>query len=216
MYRLHCFSQSGNCFKVAFCLEALKEPWEAVPMDFAAFAAGSTRDPAWREQTNEMGEAPVLDDGDLRLTQSGAILSYLARKHGRFAGRDEREQQEALRWLFFDNHKFTSFFATWRFMKSFAPAAPDPAVQAFLKGRIDNAFAIVEKHLAKQPFIVGEAPTIADMSMSAYLQYPTEEHGWDFAATHPNIAAWLARVRAMEGWKDPYELLPGARVAPRW
>ena len=57
MYRLHCFSQSGNSFKVAFMLRALRQPWEAV---FVDFMHGRTRDAAWREQTNEMGEAPVL------------------------------------------------------------------------------------------------------------------------------------------------------------
>jgi glutathione S-transferase len=216
MYKLHCFAQSGNCFKVAFALEALKQRWEPVPMDFSAFAAGSTRDPKWREGVNEMGEAPVLEVDGKRLTQSGAILQYLARKHGALAGKDDDENFEVQRWLFFDNHKFTSYFATWRFMKSFAPAAPDPVVEKWLRGRIDNALGIAEKHLAKQPYVVGTAPTIADLSMCAYLLYPNDEHGYDFAATHPNIAAWLGRVRAIPGFKDPYEMLPGERVAPRW
>jgi glutathione S-transferase len=216
MYRLHCFAQSGNCFKVAFALEAMKQPWQAVPMDFAAFAAGATRDPAWRESLNPMGEAPVLEDAGKRLTQSAAILLRLAERHGRFGGRSDDERFEVMRWLFFDNHKFTSYFATWRFAKSFGAAPPDPAVEKFLRGRIDGALAIAEKHLAAQPFIVGDAPTIADMSMCAYLLYPAEEHGYDFGATHPNIAKWLDRVRAIEGWRHPYDLLPGERVAAKW
>jgi glutathione S-transferase len=216
MYRLHCFSQSGNCFKVAFLLEALGQPWQPVPMDFAAFANGLTRESGWREQLNEMGEAPVLEVDGRRLTQSAAILLHLARKHGRFGGEGEEAQYEVLRWLFFDNHKFTSYFATWRFAKSWGASPPDPAVEKFLRGRIDNALAIAEKHLARQPWIVGDAPTIADMSMCAYLLYPTEEHGYDFAQSHPNIAKWLDRVRAISGYCDPYELLPGERVPPRW
>jgi len=75
MYRLHGFCQSGNTFKVAFCLRALHQPYETV---FVDFMHGRTRDPAWRAETNEMGEAPVLDDGSKRLTQSGAILTHLA------------------------------------------------------------------------------------------------------------------------------------------
>ena len=215
MYKLHCFAQSGNCFKVAFALEAMKQQWEPVPMDFAAFAAGSTRDPAWRESVNEMGEAPVLVDGDKRRTQSAAILLMLSDKTGKFGGQGDDERYEVKRWLFFDNHKFSSFFATWRFMKSFAPTAPDPAVEKFLRGRIDGALGIAEKHLAQQAYIVGNAPTIADMSMCAYLLYPKEEHGYDFAQSHPNIAKWLDRVRAIEGWRDPYAMLPGERVAPK-
>ncbi|MFP5393769.1 MAG: glutathione S-transferase N-terminal domain-containing protein, partial [Gammaproteobacteria bacterium] len=85
MVRLHCFAQSGNSFKVAFMLRALGVPFEPV---FVDFFNGATRGDDWRGEHNEMGEAPVLEDGDKRLTQSGAILTYLADKHGRFGGRD--------------------------------------------------------------------------------------------------------------------------------
>jgi glutathione S-transferase len=213
MYRLHCFSQSGNSFKVAFFLRALHQPWEPV---FVDYMNGLTRDASWREQTNEMGEAPVFDDGPRRLTQSGAILTYLARKHGAFGGRDEDEQMEVLRWLLFDNHKFTSYFATYRFMKAFGAAAPDPTIMGWLKSRVDGVFGIVEKHLASRRFIVGDTPTIADFSMSAYLFYPAEESGYLLAQSHPNIAAWVQRMREIEGWAPPYEVLPGARILPKW
>src|SRR3954447_21793253 len=172
MLKLHGFAQSGNTFKVAFLLRALDVPWQPVAMQFAEFAGGATRDPAWRESVNAMGEVPVLEDDDGRkTTQSGVILTRLARRHGKFGGKDEDERDEVLRWLFFDNHKFTSYFATWRFMKSFAATAPDPAVAQFLKSRIDGNLAIVEKHLGAQPYIVGDAPTIADISMCAYLLF---------------------------------------------
>ena len=213
MYRLHCFSQSGNSFKVAFFLRALHQPWEPV---FVDFMNGLTRDASWREQTNEMGEAPVLDDGARRLTQSGAILTYLARKHGAYGGRDEDEQIEVLRWLLFDNHKFTSYFATYRFLKAFGAAPPDPAIMGWLKSRVDAVFGIVEKHLASRRFIVGDTPTIADFSMSAYLFYPPEESGYMLAQSHPSIAAWVQRMREVDGWAPPYEVLPGARILPRW
>ena len=209
--RLHCFCQSGNSFKVAFALRAMELPYEAVLVDFMH---GQTRDPAWRAETNAMGEAPVLDDGPLRLTQSGVILTHLARVSGKFGGRDEREQQEILRWLLFDNHKFTSYFATYRFMKAFMKQEPDPAVMAFLKGRFDAALAIVEKHLATSKFIAGDTPTIADVSLMGYMFFPSEESGYDWPKTNPNLTAWLGRIRALPGWKDPYELLPGQRIAP--
>jgi len=213
MVQLHGFSQSGNTYKVAFMLQALRQPWEAVHVDFMN---GVTRTDAWRAQNNEMGEAPVLVDGARRLTQSGAILTYLADKHGAFGGATADERLEVLRWMLFDNHKFTSYFATWRFMKSFGPTAPDAAVMAFLRGRVEGAFGIVDKHLAAQPFMVGSAPTIADFSLSGYLFYPVEESGIDVAQRYPNIGAWLARLKAIEGWTPPYELLPGERIAPKW
>ena len=90
MYRLHGFCQSGNSFKVAFMLRALGVAWDPVFVDY--MKGGQTRDPNWREGVNEMGEAPVLEDGARRLSQSGAILSYLADKHGRFGGRTADEK----------------------------------------------------------------------------------------------------------------------------
>ena len=213
MYRLHAFCQSGNSFKVAFILRALGQPFECV---FVDFMHGATRDAAWREQTNAMGEAPVLDDGPRRMTQSGAILTHLANKHGQFGGATPDEQHEVLRWLLFDNHKFTSFFASYRFAKAFGPSAPEPAVMNWLKGRIDAAYGIVDQHLATRRFMVGDKPTIADISLCGYLFYPVEESGYPLLPRFANIAAWLERVRAIPGWADPYQILPGERILPKW
>ena len=213
MYRLHGFCQSGNTFKVAFALRAMRQPFEIA---FVDFMHGETRRPEWREGTNAMGEAPVLDADGKRLTQSGVILTWLVDRHGQFGGRDADERLEVLRWLFFDNHKFTSFFATYRFLKAFGPAAPDPAVMAWLRGRMDAAFGIVDKHLAGRAFMVGDAPTVADFSLSGYLFYPVEESGYPLEGRFPNIAAWVQRLKAIPGWADPYEVLPGERIAPKW
>ncbi len=98
-------------------------------------------------------------------------------------------------------------------MRAFAPE-PDAGVLGFLKTRADAAFAIVDKHLADRPFMLGGGLSIVDLSMTGYLFYPKEEHGYDFAATHPNIAAWIDRIGAMPGWKGPYEALPGKRMEP--
>ena len=216
MFKLHGFAQSGNTFKVAFLLRALGQAWQPVHLPFADFAAGATRDAAWRAGVNAMGEVPVLEDESGRkTTQSGVILTMLAEQHGRFGGTSDDERREVLRWLFFDNHKFTSHFATWRFMKAFAAKEVDPAVAAFLKRRIDSAFFIVEKHLAGREFVVGDALTIADMSLSGYLFYPAEESGYVLEERFPNLAAWRDRLKAAPGWGDPYDVLPGERIAPK-
>jgi glutathione S-transferase len=213
VYRLHSFCQSGNSFKVAFLLRALDVPWEPV---FVDFMNGVTRTDAWREQVNDMGEAPVLEDGARRLTQSGLILSYLADKHGAYNGKTEDERHEILRWILFDNHKFTSYFASYRFMKSFGPKAPDPAVMAWLRGRIDGAFAVVDKHLATQPWMAGDQPTIADFSLCGYMFYPVEESGYDIADRFPHLQAWIELMKTVPGWASPYEMLPGEQLQPRW
>jgi glutathione S-transferase len=210
-YKLHCFCQSGNSFKVALYLNCAGLDWEPV---FTDFMSGATRDPKWRETVNEMGEAPVLEVGGKKLSQSGVILTYLSEKTGKFAPSNENDRLEALRWILFDNHKFTGYFATYRFMKSFLPNAPDPNVLAFLKGRFDNALKIVDKHLATSKFIVGDKPTIADFSLAGYMFFPPEESGYEWAAVAPNLNAWIGRMRDLPGWKDPYELMPGQRIKP--
>jgi glutathione S-transferase len=163
-----------------------------------------------------MGEVPILAIGDKNLSQSGAIMIHLAARHGAFGGQSDDEHHEVLRWLFFDNHKFTSYFATYRFMKAFGTTEPDPTVSKWLLGRIDNAFGIVEKHLTDREFVVGTKPTIADMSLCGYLYFPAEESGYNVAERYPAIAAWLERLKRLHGWKPPYEMLPGQQVSPRW
>ena len=69
-----------------------------------------------------------------------------------------------------------------------------------------GALAIVDKHLATRPFLVGDRPTIADISLLGY-QYYDEETGID-RTRFPNLIAWTKRVAELPGWKHPYELLP--------
>ena len=212
-FRLHCFSQSGNAYKAALMLALSGADWEPI---FVDFFNGETRRPEWREAVNALGEAPVLEHGDRRLSQSGVIVSYLARHLGKFGAESEQEELEILRWMLFDNHKFTSYFATYRFLYSLAPQPGEPAVMAFLKGRTDGAFAIVDKHLAVHPFLLGGRPTIADISLAGYMFFPEAEHGYDFAASHPGLHAWKERIKALPGWVEPYALMPGEQfLAPR-
>jgi glutathione S-transferase len=208
-YRLHCFGESGNCYKVALMLQLTGCDWEPV---FVDFFKGATRDPAYRTEVNEMGEAPVLDHKGERMTQSGIILNYLADETGKFRPDDARGRRECWRWILFDNHKFTSYFATYRFLRAFMPGT-DPAVLKFLEGRTKSAFYVVDKHLSTHNFMVGDTPTIADLSLAGYVFYPVEEHGIDFPGTFPAIDAWRERLKAVPGWKHPYELMQRAYQA---
>jgi glutathione S-transferase len=94
--------------------------------------------------------------------------------------------------------------------------APDPSVEKWLRGRIDNAYGIAERQLENHDYVVGDVPTIADVSMGGYLYYPKEESGYDIARQYPAMARWLERLKKLPGWKPPYELLPGEQIAPRW
>jgi glutathione S-transferase len=179
--------------------------WEPV---FVDYFKGETRGERYRGEVNGMGEVPVLEVGGKRLTQSGVILDRLARETGKFAPHGEDEREECWRWILFDNHKFTNFFAMHRFLRTFVKGA-DQAVIAFLKMRAEIAYGIVDKHLSGRSFMLGEKPTIADISMSGYVFFSPEETGFDIAASYPAIAAWRERIKALPGWKHPHDLMPG-------
>ncbi len=206
-YQLYCFAQSGNAYRVALMLELIGADWEPIFVDF--FAGGETRTPEYRSRVNEMGEVPVLVHGTKKLTQSGVCLTYLAERTGKFLPQGEDDRLEAWRWIIFDNQKVNGFLGPYRFLKNFATPPGDPAVLNFLKGRIDTSLGILAKRLASRPFMLGDRPTIADLSLVAYLYYPAEEFGFDIAAEHKEIAPWLDRIKALPGWKHPYELMPG-------
>jgi glutathione S-transferase len=206
-YELLCFAQSGNAYRAALMLNLIGADWMPVWVDFFN---GETRTAAYRDQINEMGEVPVLIvDGGKRLTQSAAILTYLARHSGKYLPQGEDEELEALRWMVFDNQKTNGFLGPYRFLKTLSKAPADEAVLKFLKGRIDGNLAIVNKRLETMPYMTGDRPTIADISMCAYLYYPADEYGFDIRKDHPAISAWLDRIKALPGWAHPYDLMPG-------
>jgi glutathione S-transferase len=206
-YELYCMAQSGNAYRVALMLNLIGADWRPRFVDF--FAKGETRTPEYRSNVNEMGEVPVLVRGDKKLSQSGVILTYLAERSGKFLPRGEEQRLEALRWIIFDNQKVNGFLGPYRFLRNFAKPPGQPAVMDFLKGRIDGALGIVDKRLGNAAYVLGAEPTIADLSLVAYLYYPADEFGFDIAATHKNIAAWLGRIKALPGWAHPYDLMPG-------
>ena len=201
-YTLHCFAQSGNCYKAALMLELTGSRWEP---RFVDYFNGETRSPAYRA-LNVMGEAPMLEHGPRRLTQSGVILDYLAERTGKFAAADGDERRDVMRWLFYDNHKLTSYTATYRFLRTFVNDA-DPAVIEEFRKRAETAWRVLDAHLDGRRFVVAERPTIADLSLVGYLFFD-DEIGVDWNG-YPNVRDWLARVRTLPGWKHPYDLMPG-------
>jgi glutathione S-transferase len=207
-YRLHYFPESGNSYKLALMLTLCGQAFEPVWTDFGG---GITRTPDWRGSVNEMGEIPVLEEDGVRLTQTAPILLKLSEQYGRFGGATAEEKFEVLRWLFWDNHKLTGFMATYRYLRTFTPS-PDPHVLAYLRKRLDDFLGILDQHLRRNAFAIGDRPTVADFSMIAYLSYPGDETGYDLAASHPAVNAWLGRVAGLPGWRSAYDLLPGKRL----
>ncbi len=203
-YQLYCFAESGNAYKAALMLELCGLDWS---VEFVDFFKGETKSPDYRKNVNQLGEVPVLVHGSKSFTQSGVILNYLSEQTGKFGAASKQEEYEILRWILFDNHKFTSYTGTRRFFLEFMKA-DDNEVTKFLEERIIGALDIVEKHMAGRQFIATPNLSIADISMCGYLYYG-DELRLDLDK-YPNITAWTKRIAATKGWKHPYDLMPRA------
>ena len=203
--KLYCFGESGNAYKAALALELSGLEWEPV---FVDFFNGETRSPEYRE-INPMGEVPVMVDGNVTLSQSGAIQDYVTSKSGKLGGRSAEERREILRWQFWDNHKMSSMAGTTRFLMNFLPEDKRPTeVIAFNQARLKSAYKTLEAELSSRDWLVGDQITIADISCCGYLFYP-EPFGFD-RAEWPAIDAWLTRISETPGWQHPYDLMPGS------
>ncbi|WP_420862463.1 glutathione S-transferase family protein [Algirhabdus cladophorae] len=203
MIKLHCFGESGNAYKAALALELSGLDWEPV---FVDFFAGAARTPEWKT-VNTMAEAPVLVDGDMTLSQSGAIQQYITDKTGKFGGAPD-DKYEVLRWVLWDNHKLSSQAGMTRFLMNFLSADKRPEqVIGFMQGRLKAAYTVLNDHLEGRDWIVGDSMTNADISCCSYLFYP-EPYGFD-RTEWPNMDAWLTRISETPGWKHPYDLMPG-------
>lgn len=199
--KLYCFGESGNAYKAALTLTLAGHDWEPVWVDFFH---GASRTPDYLA-LNAMGEAPVFVEDGLTLTQSCVIQLHVAEKTGRFLDGD---RNEILRWMFWDGQKGSGQQGALRFMMNFLPEDKRPAEAiGWLKGRVMTALGTLERHLDGRDWIVGGAPTLADLACCGYLYYP-EPFGFD-RTDFPSIDRWLDRIAALPGWKHPYDLMPG-------
>ena len=203
--KLYCFGESGHSYKAALALQLAEIDWTPI---FVDFFNGETRSDQYRNQVNEMGEAPVLVDGDIKLTQSGVIQNYLYNKTGKHGGKDEAEKLEILRWILWDNHKLSSFAGNTRFLMNFFPKdkRPQPVID-FNLARLKSSYGILENALTDKDFLVGNSISHADMTCCAYLYYP-EPFGFE-RDDWPNIDRWLGNISTTPGWRHPYDLMPG-------
>jgi glutathione S-transferase len=201
-YTLYCFAQSGNAYKAALMLATTGAGWTP---RFVDYFNGETRTPAYRA-INVMGEVPVLEHGARRIAQSGVILDYLAEKTGKFGPSGADERRDILRWLLYDNHKLTSYTATYRFLRTFV-REPNAVVMEEFRKRAEAAWSVLNEHLEGRAFVVADRPTIADLSLCGYLFFE-DEIGVDWN-DYPHVRDWLGQIRELPGWGHPYELMPG-------
>jgi glutathione S-transferase len=207
-FTLYGFHESGNAYKPALMLQLCGADWEVRRV---AFFTGETRRPEFRE-VNVMGEVPVLvhhrAGGDFTVTQSGAILTYLARHFGKFGPETESEEFDVLRWLLFDSQKMSGQAGILRFLRHFMKKGETEDVQ-FLHGRLVSALKVLNSALEGRDWVAADRPTIADFALCGYLFWP-DEIGITYDET-PNVAAWLERIRALPGFKLSEQRMPSGQ-----
>lgn len=195
---LHEYAPSGNCYKIRLTAAHLGIALERRSYDILS---GETRTPGFLRDVNANGRIPVLRIGDRFLPESNAACVYLA--HGsRLIPTDRFDHADMLRWMFWEQYNHEPNVATLRFWFAFVGADNLTDTQ---KGQLIArqtagmaALALMDAHLARTPFLVGDTLTLADIALYAYT-HVAEEGGAFSLAPYAHIAAWLARVAAQPG-----------------
>ena len=186
---------SGNCYKLKLICALLGIEHDWIPVDIMR---GETREDSFLA-LNPNGQIPVCvtDDGDV-LSESNAILYYLAADSVYWP--DNRlGQARVLEWQFFEQYTHEPTIAVARFIKLYQglPAEREQEYQSKLKGGY-RALDLMEQHLSKHRFFVGERCSIADISLFAYT-HVAEDGGFELTS-YSAINAWLGRIRALPGF----------------
>lgn len=141
-----------------------------------------------------------LDDAT-HLTQSNAILGYLA-EDTPWAGRSRIERAQVAAWLFFEQEHIVPGIGGVRFRLLTGRATPEQLEERIRAG--GETLELLQAHLRERLWLVGEAPTIADLSVWSYAHLAADA-GFDLCRW-PAVAEWSRRVGALPGLVD--DLVP--------
>lgn len=193
MMRLYRNAISGHCHRVELLLSILGVRYESVDVDLRA---GAQKAPEFLAM-NPFGQIPVLEDGELVLADSNAILVYLARKYdpsGRWLPDDPVGAARVQRWLSVAAGPLAYGPAASRRICLFKT----PQDLAFAQGIAAGLLKVLDAVLASEPYLAGAAPTLADLAMYAYTARAPE--GQIDLAPHGNVNGWLRRVEGLPGF----------------
>lgn len=199
--RLHRMALSGHCHRVELFLSLLRLPYELVDVDLRARAHKA---PAYLAR-HPFGQVPLLEDGDVVVWDSNAILVYLEARYapGAWLPREPLAAARVQQWLSVAAGPLAYGAAAARVIALFGrPEDPEPARQ-----RGHQLFAVMEGELARRPWLAGEQPTLADIANYAYAARAPE--GGVPLEPYPAVRAWLARVENLPGFVP----MPQAGVA---
>jgi GSH-dependent disulfide-bond oxidoreductase len=186
------FAPAPNPLKVALLLEELGLPYEVVPVDTRK---GEQFTPAFRA-INPNSKTPALEDGDVQVFDSNAILLYLSEKTGRFLPTNTPAARgQLLSWLMFVATGIGPYSGQAVHFKHFAPEPKEYPVKRY-NYEAERHWAILDEHLAKQRYMVGDTYTIADMAVwgwSRAIPFIFGEGAWD---ARPNVKRHLDEISA--------------------
>lgn len=188
-YKVYGDSVSGNCLKVKWALDCLGEDYEWVETEVLR---GETRTEKFLA-LNPAGQVPLLVTPKGRaLAQSNAILIYLAEKHGGGLLPEKTfDRAKVYEWLFWEQYSHEPYIAVRRFQKLYLDKA-EADIDPKLMERGLAALSRMERQLAKETWIAGEAFTLADISLVAYTR-AAPEGGFDLNAFR-SVKTWIGRV----------------------
>lgn len=184
---------SGHAHRVELMLSLLQLPTELV---FVDLAKGAHKHPTFLA-INPFGQVPVIDDNGLVLSDSNAILVYLAKKYdatGRWLPSEPVAAAQVQRWLSVAAGQIASGPATARLITVFG--APYDADATITRSHV--LLQVIEKTLTQQAFLAGDDATIADVACYTYIAHAPE--GNVSLVEYPHINAWLARIEALAGF----------------
>jgi glutathione S-transferase len=191
MFTAYGMSDSGNCYKVKLALEQLGLPYRWVEV---STTKGETKTADFLAK-NPNGQVPALqvDDGSF-LAESNAILAYLA-DGSPLAPSDRLGRARMLQWMFFEQYSHEPCIAVARAIVRYqASDSPRRAELPKLRERGNKALAVMEQHLAHEPFFAAGRYTIADIALYAYT-HCAGDGGFELGR-YPAVGAWLARVKS--------------------
>lgn len=153
---------------------------------------------------NPQGKVPTLTDGDFLLWESNAIVQYLASQasDNPFWPSDARARADILRWQFWESTSWAPaciVFVFENILKSILRrGAPDPEELTKGEEKFHRCAKVLDSHLAKQPWLVGDSMTLADISVAPVLIY-AESAKYPLAG-YNHINAWFDKIRQMPAW----------------
>jgi len=200
--RLHMMRFSGHAHRAKLFLSLLGLPYKAIEVNLRA---GEQKTASFLAM-NPFGQVPVIEDGDIVLFDSNAILVYLAKRYGdpSWLPEDPVGAAHVAQWLSIAAGQITYGPCAARLVKAFRnPLDYDTAVAIAIK-----LFDTLEPEFGKRAFAVGAHPTIADVAAYTYIAHAPE--GGISLAPYPNLRAWLARVEALPG----FVAMPAFEAAP--